>query len=221
MEKITTMALAVFLSCISGIALADSGQADACRINGSIKPYFEYIELGSAGTFTAVGADAYLLWKHKAGFGLDAKTGTSGFYDIRPYLTLSVGASPLSAIIGYDTVSTGADYLDYGVRYAPSFGQWNFFTDIRNFSAVSSEAKDYLDAFFELTTPISKTLSAGIVTEIIHQWNGDSDMLLIGPIVYKKIGSMTLMLRGEFENNHSPTDSKDGINIRIGINIPF
>lgn len=222
---LTRMIIALILTFFATTAFAEDaaekGHGEKSFAN-SINLHFDWINVPAKGNFFNEGADIYTLWKKKVGIGIDATaSSSSSFFDIRPYLTVTNWKLPISAIIGYNAVSTGAQYVDYGIWYTPKIGQVNVFADIRNFSAVSSKANDYLDAFVDLTIPVNDRFSVGIDIEEIHQWNGKSDNLYIGPVIYTKLGTTTLMVRGELEKHWSPGSKQDGFNVRIAYKIPF
>jgi hypothetical protein len=220
------IAPAILVAALFGTGIA--GEGIEKNMVCSEKPFantislkFTWIKLQGGNSFFFREADIYNVWEKRIGFGIDTAIGSGDFFDVRPYATFSFGRAPVTLIAGYDAVSTGARFVEYGGFYPRKIGPVNIVAGLVNFSAVSPEARDYLDGVVSITTPLSETHSAGVDLEETHRWDGKADNLFAGPVLHSRIGAFILTTRFQLERHLSPGPGKDNYIAFVGLRIPF
>lgn len=213
-------ALVFFRAPAYGEDLEKSKFCDQKTFANSINLKFIWIKTLSHNSLFAEEADIYNVWEKRIGFGIDTTLASGNFFDVRPYATFSNGQLPAIFLVGYEAASTGARFVDYGMWYTLKARALDILLGAVNFSAVSPEARDYLDSFAGMTAPLG-AYSVGIDLEEIHRWNGKADTLFVGPALHSKIGVLTLTTRLLLEKRLSPGPGKDGYEASVGLRIPF
>jgi hypothetical protein len=179
-----------------------------------------WYEVPGGGSLFVREADIYNVWERRFGFGIDSAIGSGDFFDVKPYVTFSNGTMPLTFIVGYDAASNGARYLEYGAFSPKKIGSLTAFAGLVNFSAVSPEARDYLDGVVSVAMPLNATYSAGLDLEVTHRWDGRGDSLLAGPALSAKIGALVLKTKFQVERHWPPGPGSDTYITFVGLRIP-
>jgi hypothetical protein len=228
MLRITSLVLApaILLTALFGTAAAGE-TLDKTKVCSN-KPFantinlkLTWIKIQGGNSFLFREADIYNVWENRIGFGIDTVIGSGNFFEVRPYATFTNGKVPLTLIVGYDADSTGGRYIEYGAFYPHNIGPLNVSAGLVNFSAVSPEARDYLDGSLSVTTFFNTTDSAGIDLEETHRWDGKADTLFAGPVLHSRIGPYILTTRFQLERRLSPLSGRDGYIAFVGLRIPF
>ena len=189
--------------------------------DNSINLKHTWVKIEGDGTFFVSEVDIYTIWEKRIGIGIDTAVGSGHFYDVRPYATFSYGRVPLTWIVGFDVAGNGGRYAEYGAFYPLKIGPMNAVAGIVNFSALSTNASDYLDGLISMTVPLGTHYSAGVDLEETHRWNGKADTLFAGPVLNSRIGTLILRTRFQIERQWSPGSRIDGYITFISLRIPF